>query len=364
MVTVLVYRSYCLSKFAAMTSRLKALGPSKLTRPGGGLAGGVRPPGAVVTASAVPGNHQSNPPNSYSHPPSNTPAVGAVKKRPSGPPKPDDNPEPVVDFAVGDRVLVGGVKPATVAFLGPTQFAKGVWAGVVLDTPDGKNNGVVNGVSYFSCEPNYGLFAKPEKLKLVQKASLSTPSSHVPMQPVAAKPTPPPTNFVVGDCVLVEGIKPGRLAFLGPTQFAKGTWAGVVLDNPEGKNDGSVNGVQYFESVPNHGLFTRPMKLIAIKEATPPRPAPVAFRPPAGGDATVPRPLRTSESSLPSHGFTPEELRLKAEQMQIGDRVMVSGSKEGTLRFIGATHFAKGVWVGVELDGPQGKNDGTVSGKR
>lgn len=51
----------------------------------------------------------------------------------------------------------------------------------------------------------------------------------------------------------------------------------------------------------------------------------------------------------------------------MGDRVIVSssrGSKAGTLRYVGVTEFATGVWAGVELDDPIGKNDGSVEGKR
>ena len=52
---------------------------------------------------------------------------------------------------------------------------------------------------------------------------------------------------ISGDQVLVSGTKPGRILFLGETQFAPGQWAGVVLDEPVGKNDGSVAGVRYFQ---------------------------------------------------------------------------------------------------------------------
>lgn len=50
----------------------------------------------------------------------------------------------------------------------------------------------------------------------------------------------------------------GTVRFLGPTRFREGTWAGLELDVPEGKNDGSINGMRYFDCRPNHGLFVRP----------------------------------------------------------------------------------------------------------
>lgn len=50
--------------------------------------------------------------------------------------------------------------------------------------------------------------------------------------------------------------------------------------------------------------------------------------------------------------------------LKVGDRVLVSGTKNGILRFVGPTEFAQGLWGGVELDQPIGKNDGAVQGKR
>ena len=50
-------------------------------------------------------------------------------------------------------VLQAGV----LRFCGRTVFAPGLWAGVELDEPAGKNNGSIDGILYFRCPPNYGL---------------------------------------------------------------------------------------------------------------------------------------------------------------------------------------------------------------
>ena len=266
----------------------------------------------------------------------------------------------IPSFQCGDRVLIGGVKQGTIAFLGPTQFARGVWAGVVLDTPGGKNNGSVNGISYFQCKPNCGLFAKPEKLVLIQQSSISMSEHRTPLAKPLAKPLlstlPPPSqegeDYRIGDQVLIDGKKPGMVAFVGPAQFAKGIWIGITLDTPEGKNDGSVAGIRYFECPSNHGVFTRAAKLTLMQRQDT-NISPVNKKQSSQNEYAMPRPQLSAE-----------ELKAKAEQLHPGDRIIVNGNKEGTLRYIGITHFAKGMWVGVELDVPQGKNDGAVSGKR
>lgn len=52
----------------------------------------------------------------------------------------------------------------------------------------------------------------------------------------------------VGDRVIVSsgmGSRAGILQYIGETKFAPGNWCGVQLDEPSGKNDGTVDGVQY-----------------------------------------------------------------------------------------------------------------------
>lgn len=282
------------------------------------------------------------------------PAVGSVvrlvPKPTQAPPEPPSAGEDSTpSFAVGDRVLVGGTKPGVVAFLGPTQFAPtGVWAGVILDTADGKNDGSLNGVRYFECEANRGVFARPDKVTLVAKA----PKTRA--QPTQSENAPESEKvFRVGDKVLVDGTKPGTIAFYGATEFAKGEWAGVVLDAPEGKNDGTVAGVRYFTCEPNRGLFAKPQKLVL---------APKAEQKPAA--VVAPTPASKTAGPAPPSSSSAQASEEAQGGLTVGCRVLVGGTKTGTLRYLGLTEFAKGVWAGVELDEPQGKNDGALSGKR
>lgn len=67
----------------------------------------------------------------------------------------------------------------------------------------------------------------------------------------------------------VAGSRAGTVRFLGETQFAAGKWAGIELENAEGKNNGSVDGVAYFKCKPKHGLFVRPSKLTIATKSHP-----------------------------------------------------------------------------------------------
>ncbi|XP_072496275.1 CAP-Gly domain-containing linker protein 2 isoform X2 [Notamacropus eugenii] len=191
-------------------------------------------------------------------------------------------------------------------------------------------------------------------------------------------------DFVVGERVWVNGVKPGVVQYLGETQFAPGQWAGVVLDDPVGKNDGSVGGVRYFECQPLQGIFTRPSKLTRQPTAEG-----------SGSDAHSVESLTAQNLSLHSGTATPPlstrviplresvlnssmktgnesgsnlsdsgSVKKGDKDLRLGDRVLVGGTKTGVVRYVGETDFAKGEWCGVELDEPLGKNDGAVAGTR
>ena len=60
-----------------------------------------------------------------------------------------------------------------------------------------------------------------------------------------------------------------HVRFVGTTRFADGTWVGVEFDMACGRNDGSIDGVQYFDCLPRHGLFVRPNQVQPISMAAP-----------------------------------------------------------------------------------------------
>uniref|UniRef100_A0A1I7VG71 Dynactin subunit 1 n=1 Tax=Loa loa TaxID=7209 RepID=A0A1I7VG71_LOALO len=63
-------------------------------------------------------------------------------------------------------------------------------------------------------------------------------------------------SFKIGVRVETEKGR-GVVEFCGETEFAEGIWVGINLDEPNGKHDGTVKGMQYFECEPNHGIFLK-----------------------------------------------------------------------------------------------------------
>ncbi|XP_017892569.1 dynactin subunit 1 isoform X2 [Ceratina calcarata] len=96
-------------------------------------------------------------------------------------------------------------------------------------------------------------------------------------------------SYKVGQRVEVPGKDcQGQIAYIGYPAFAQGKWVGVILDEPKGKNNGSVKGTSYFKCAENHGMFVRQSQLVFLDEA---------------GNRTEP----ASPSSAGSSATTPDE---------------------------------------------------------
>ncbi|XP_062863761.1 CAP-Gly domain-containing linker protein 4 isoform X2 [Trichomycterus rosablanca] len=263
--------------------------------------------------------------------------------------------------------------------------------------------------------------AQAKELRTLLRDALPRPLTSLPL-----KPDRPPDfhsekaqtqlskmGIRLGDKVIIAGQKVGVLRFAGSTEFAGGLWAGVELQQPEGKNDGSVAGVQYFTCHMNHGIFAPLSKISKFSERR--RPVPrhpvIPLRPPrqinlsqvkskvdtgalsrscstssssldcrhalsSRPPISMPRqrrPLRPrQESATPSSRSTPSlssqsglarsSSGSDVPALRLGERVLVVGQRTGVVRFYGKTSFAPGIWLGIDLDKPSGKNDGCVGG--
>jgi hypothetical protein len=76
------------------------------------------------------------------------------------------------DLSINMRVRVNTAREnnvqGVIRFIGHTSFHPGIWIGVALSVPYGKNDGSINGRRYFDCAPEHGLFVKEEGVEVVQ----------------------------------------------------------------------------------------------------------------------------------------------------------------------------------------------------
>ena len=216
---------------------------------------------------------------------------------------------------IDNQVVVSG-KVGILRYCGSTDFASGQWAGIELHDPVGKNDGAIAGRRYFKCQPKHGIFAPLARVVAYDKKDLSKgndgfkrvysdegPAPSTPLDvsffnsresqiyDVHGKPKmrtfslnssahdhlhlvgdgyslalSKSSEIKVNDKVLLNGQKIGIAKYIGPTTFATGTWVGIELVEPKGKNDGTVAGFRYFICNPKHGIFAPIVKVQKISE--------------------------------------------------------------------------------------------------
>lgn len=187
----------------------------------------------------------------------------------------------------------------------------------------------------------------------------------------------------LGERVLVVGQRVGTIKFFGTTNFAPGYWYGIELEKPHGKNDGSVGGVQYFSCSPRYGIFAPPSRVQRLSDSldtlseissNKQNHSYPGFRrsfstTSASSQKEINRrnafaksksTLRRSWSSTTTAGGLEGTTKLHE-----GSQVLLTSSNEmATVRYVGPTDFASGIWLGLELRSAKGKNDGAVGDKR
>ncbi|XP_027477724.1 CAP-Gly domain-containing linker protein 4 isoform X7 [Zalophus californianus] len=243
--------------------------------------------------------------------------------------------------------------------------------------------------------------AKEIKQMLLDAAPLSRDLSK-PLLPncdrVTSKAMLTSLGLKLGDRVIIAGQKVGTLRFCGTTEFASGQWAGIELDEPEGKNNGSVGKIQYFKCAPKYGIFAPLSKISKAKDrrkniahtssgkavplirsqkidvthvtskvntglmtskkdsasestlSLPPgeEPKPVTEK---DGTLLGPSSSSSSTSSLEHKPSYPKKLNARSNNKK-------TMSKSPSV----SSRASAGYWYGIELEKPHGKNDGSVGG--
>jgi len=104
--------------------------------------------------------------------------------------------------------------------------------------------------------------AKLEDRRIVREGSLEFVDlfkDHAKMPDFASEgfilDTPESQPYSIGDRVRSSGHRNCIIRFIGETDFAPGTFAGLELETQEGTSNGSIDGKEYFNCRPAYGLF-------------------------------------------------------------------------------------------------------------
>ncbi|EJD45781.1 hypothetical protein AURDEDRAFT_87692 [Auricularia subglabra TFB-10046 SS5] len=114
-----------------------------------------------------------------------------------------------------------------------------------------------------------------------------------------------PAEPPIGALVEYQGMR-GMVRFFGATHFSPGKWVGIELFEPKGKNNGTVQGQQYFNCRPYYGVFVRVSQVTIVDpDPAPPPPPATNGRTPASRPGSMLPPSRSmGHQRTPSSGLT------------------------------------------------------------
>ncbi|KAK3537491.1 hypothetical protein QTP70_012118 [Hemibagrus guttatus] len=239
---------------------------------------------------------------------------------------------------LGERVLVIGQRTGVVRFYGKTSFAPGIWLGIELDKPSGKNDGSVGGVKYFSCPPKHGVFAPPSRVQ--RYVQLTPPPTAMGRLGWLLKMIVIDIGYALArrihgsvDCLSELSSSRYNHTLTGMRRSLSTTSAIATQREPNRKTQANRN----------HLSSTR-RRWNSLSSAS---------------AAASPRGSGTLGGTVSSSGTD------GAVKLHLGMQVLLSSANEmGTIRYFGTADFAPGLWLGLELRNAKGKNDGSVGSRR
>lgn len=293
-------------------------------------------------------------------------------------------------FVIGDRVYLDNSKSASVAYFGEVEFASGDWVGLALDEPAGNHDGRLHGRQYFQCAPLHGIFVRPNRVSRMQ--TLSRTMSYL------------DSDYSTNPRRLTS---PTSVSSTSYSPAAGSSVSGYYYDDDyrPNPNESLINHLNSYisglnnryssssEHVSQRGSGYRPSRSstpVGILKRSSTEQQDLKSR-----IDDVSRRIRAQSASRAQqqssvfnfrpkrepleHSFDDKHedygrlasshktVNLSSDPINKGDRVLVRsdrGDLSGILRFMGETNFATGEWAGIELDTPDGKNDGSVLGHR
>jgi len=256
--------------------------------------------------------------------------MSAAAKAPAKAAAKDAGPER--SWNVGDRVLVAG-RNGTVRFYGTTNFSAGIWAGVELEEPVGKNDGSVKGESYFSCPAEHGIFVRGNLCSPAEGAAAPAPPAKSSPDAAKAKAASPPAKAAASpaktaakaeakaEAKVGEKVVPASRSSQGPAKKSEGASPAKAVAPKSGSAASPAAAKPSRSSDRSSATSATPKGALKsdAHDAQSPR-TPRETSPPAGSKARLARPssesakIAASVSELPASKATASSLPTEAEK--------------------------------------------------